>query len=243
VPQGGFLQYWDNRNYLSQGNVFQHMESGDNGFGSSGPMLIPGSRLLLVGSKAGLVYLLDRETMHAVQEPISPFTDLALQPGHSLYLHSWWGIPMITQAFVFWRPDVNGDGEKSRPADHGYAYAWAGNDRLRQFRFDYAEQRLQLTATADVPAVLGGGNLILSGAGGKVDSGVLWATSRAGTGTGGPEGVVWAFDPVTLELLWRTQTPAWSKFNPPTIVRGRVFVPSTTPGDTATQQVLVYGVR
>jgi hypothetical protein len=55
--------------------------------------------------------------------------------------------------------------------------------------------------------------------------------------------VLWAFDPLTLELLWRTQTPAWSKFDPPTVVRGRVLVPSTSPAQGVTQQVLVFGLR
>jgi len=224
--------YWDARSYLPAGNVFQHMESGDNGFGSSGPTLIPDTRLLLVGSKAGLVYLIDRDAMRAVQEPLSPFTELALQPGHNLYLHSWWGIPMVTQAFVFYRPSSAAD---------GYAYAWASNDRLRQLRFDYGAERIELKATAEVPAVLGGGNMVLSADADAAESGVLWATTRAGDGTGGPEGALWAFDPETLEVLFRADTPAWSKFNPPTVVRGRVFVPSTAPA-YGTQQVLVYAV-
>lgn len=226
--------YWDDRDYLAEGNVFQHMESGDNGFGSSGPMLIPDTRLLLVGSKAGLVYLIDRDSMRTVQAPLSPFTDLELQPGHTLYLHSWWGIPMITQAFVFFRPDTDA-------ARYGYAYAWPQNDRLRQLRFDYDASKIELTATASVPDVLGGGNLVLSADGAAADSGVLWATSRAGDGTGGPSGVLWAFDPKTLKVLFKADIPAWSKFNPPTVVRGRVFVPSTTPAGT-NQEVLVYGL-
>jgi outer membrane protein assembly factor BamB len=232
--EGALKAYWDDRDYIQQGNVFQHMESGDNGFGSSGPLLIPDTRLLLVGTKAGLVYLLDRDSMKSVQEPLSPFTDLPLQPGHKLYLHSWWGIPMITQTFVFFRPD----------ADHiAYAYAWASNDRLRQLRFDYNTQRVELAGTADVPDVLGGGNMVLSAAGDAADSGVLWAVTRSGDGTGGPDGVLWAFDPRTLKQLWKTQTPAWSKFNPPTVIRGRVLVPSTAPGEGITQQVLVYGLK
>jgi hypothetical protein len=226
--------YWDDRSYIQAGNVFQHMESGDNGFGSSGPMLIPDTRLMLVGSKAGLVYLIDRDAMRAVQEPLSPFTDLALQPGHHAYLHSWWGIPMITQSFVFYRPKAD--------KREGYAYAWAANDRLRQLRFDYEAARIELAASADVPAVLGGGNVVLSANGDAADSGVLWATTRAGDGTGGPEGTLWAFDPETLKVLLRLDTPAWSKFNPPTVVRGRVFVPSTAPA-YGTQQVLVYALR
>ena len=230
-------QFWDSRPYTSAGTIFQHMESGDNGFGSSGPLLIPDTRLLLVGTKNGLTYLLNRDSMQLAQEPLSPFSDLPLQPGHSLYLHSWWGIPMTTQAFVFWRPSTARDGKR-----YGYAYAWPYNDRLRQLRFDYDTQTLQLTATAAVPAALGGGNLVLSAEGDAQQSGVLWATSRAGTGTSGYGGTLWAFDPITLETLWQTPVPAWAKFNPPTVVRGRVYVPSSAPDPAAAPQVLVYGL-
>lgn len=237
TPQDSVQQFWDMRPYISAGTIFQHMESGDNGFGSSGPMLIPDTRLLLVGTKAGLTYLLNRDTMQLAQDPISPFSDLMLQPGHSLYLHSWWGIPMTTQAFVFWRPSTADAGKR-----YGYAYAWPYNDRLRQLRFDYVTNTLQLTATADVPDALGGGNLVLSCAGDAADSGVLWAASRSGTGTMDATGTLWAFDPLTLKLLWQTPLPAWSKFNPPTVVRGRVLVPSSAPDPMIMPQVLVYGL-
>ena len=237
TPQQPVQQFWDMRPYIGAGTIFQHMESGDNGFGSSGPMLIPDTRLLLVGTKAGLTYLLNRDSMQPAQAPLSPFTDLALQPGHSLYLHSWWGIPMTTQAFVFWRPNTTQDGRR-----FGYAYAWANNDRLRQLRFDYEASSLQLTATADVPEALGGGNLVLSAAGDAQDSGVLWAASRLGTGTSGAAGTLWAFDPLTLASLWQAPLPAWSKFNPPTVVRGRVFVPSSAPDPALMPQVLVYAL-
>jgi hypothetical protein len=230
------LQYWDDRAYLASGNVFQHMESGDNGFGSSGPTLIPDSNHLLVGSKAGLVYLLDRDTLRPVQDPLNPFTDLALQPDHTLYLHSWWGIPMIAQSFVFWRPSTTDEGNR-----FGYAYAWAYNDRLRALRYDYAAGSLELVATADVPAIQRGGNLVLSADGARPESGILWGTSLTAE-KGSIKGKLWAFDPLSLGVLWQADTPAWSKFNPPTVVRGRVFVPSTAP-DADTQQVLVYGLR
>ncbi|MEY4581155.1 MAG: hypothetical protein RL701_5858 [Pseudomonadota bacterium] len=238
APDFAVQQYWDARAYTSAGNVFQHMESGDNGFGSSGPTLIPDTRLLLVGSKAGLVYLLDRDSMAELQAPLNPFTDQPLQPGHTQYLHSWWGIPMLTQAFVFWRPETKTDARR-----FGYAYAWASNDRLRQLRFDYEQRTLTLTRSADVPALAGGGNLVLSAAGSDAASGVLWAATRSGSGQAKPQGTLWAFDPLTLAVLWQAPTPAWAKFNPPTVVRGRVFLPSTAPETGTAQQVLVYGLN
>jgi hypothetical protein len=238
-PGDEVIQYWDARPYRTDGNVFRYMESGDNGFGSSGPMLIPGTKLLLVGSKAGLVYLLDRETLVAAQEPLSPFTELPLQPGHTLYLHSWWGIPVITQSFVYWRP---WSAEVSQaPERFGYAFAWASQDRLRSLRFDYDTGRLEAFATADVPAIAGGGNLVLSANGSIEGTALLWAATRSTTAPE-PAGHLWALDPKTLNILWRTDTPAWSKFTPPTVVRGRVFLPSTSTDVTAPRQVLVYGL-
>jgi hypothetical protein len=168
------VQYADTRPYLPAGNVFQFMESGDNGFGSSGPMLIPGTELLLVGTKAGLVYLLNRKTMQATQEPLNPFRVLPLQPGHSLYLHSWWGIPNITQSFVFWRPTTSQDGD-----NFGYAYAWASNDKLRSLRFDYRSGVLAPFATSAEADLKSGGNLVLSAEGARPDSGILWVSTRS----------------------------------------------------------------
>jgi hypothetical protein len=234
APDEAVAQYADLRSYHDDGNVFQYMESGDVGFGSSGPLLIPDTDLLLVGSKAGLVYLIERGSMRALAEPLNPFRDQPLQDGHSSYLHGWSGIPMITQSFVFWRP--SGDG-----ARFGYAYAWASRDRLRALRFEYATRALTLHATADAPAVPGGGNLVLSAAGDEPASGVLWAATRSPSAEM-PAGELLALEPRTLEVLWRKAYPAWSKFNPPTVARGRVYLPSTAPA-AAEQQVLVYGLR
>jgi outer membrane protein assembly factor BamB len=77
--------YSDTRLYAAQGHegtVFQFTSSGDNGFGSSGPTLIAGSRDLVVSSKGGIVYLLDRDTMEPRQAPLAPFDLLPLQGGY-----------------------------------------------------------------------------------------------------------------------------------------------------------------
>jgi hypothetical protein len=235
-PNESVAQYTDTRDYIAAGNIFQHMESGDNGFGSTGITLIPGSSALIAGTKSGLVYLLDRESMRPLQDPLSPFTKLPLQEGHTLYLHGWSGIPVIPQGFVFWRPDTAEDGMR-----YGYAYAWASEDILRSFRYDYQTGSLTWLADAGVPAIRGGGNMVLSANGSARDSGVLWASTRSPS-KAAPAGQLWAFDPITLEVLVRLDTPAWAKFNPPTVAHGRVFVPSTAADTPNSQQVLVYGL-
>ncbi|HKU38311.1 MAG TPA: hypothetical protein VJR89_09190 [Polyangiales bacterium] len=236
TPNESFAAYADTRDYIAAGNVFQHMESGDNGFGSTGVLLIPDSKALLVGTKSGLIYLLDRDSMSALQDPLSPFDKLPLQAGHSLYLHGWSGIPVIPQSLTFWRPDTLEDGTR-----YGYLYAWASDDILRSFRYDYQSGKLSLLANAGVPAIRGGGNMVLSAAGAARESGVLWASTRSPSKSA-PIGQLWAFDPITLEVLVRLETPAWAKFNPPTVTHGRVYLPSTSADTPGTQQVLVYGL-
>jgi outer membrane protein assembly factor BamB len=65
-------------------------------------------------------------------------------------------------------------------------------------------------------------------------SAILWATT-SGSGSGGK---AIAFDALTLAELWSTNTPSFSKFTPPTVARGRLFVPSARTG--VASAVLVY---
>ena len=224
--------YADTRPYTAagfSGTVFQFASSGDNGFGSSGPTLIPDSRALVVGSKSGQIYLVDRDTMEPMQKPLSAFDKLPLQGDHGLYLHSWWGIPMLPGSLAFHRVS----------AARGLVYGWPKGDVLRSFAYDYVARTLVADKMADVTPNQQGGYLSVTGDRAHPERGaVLWATTPAG-GIGGG-GMAMAFDAVTLEKLWGVITPAFSKFTPPTIARGRVIVPSAVAaGSTA---LLVYAL-
>jgi hypothetical protein len=223
--------YSDTRPYSAdghQGDVFQFTNAGDVGFGSSGPTLIPDSRDLVVGTKGGLVYLLDRDTMLPRQEPLSPFDVLPLQGDHTLYIHSWWGIPMVPGSLVFYRPT---DG-----LDRGFLYAWPYGDKLRRFVYDYERRSLASDRAADVPAAKRVANLALTADGTTPGSAIVWAI----TAGDGDSAHVWAFDALTLDKLWDATTPGFAKWTPPTIARGRLLVPSSRQSDSA---VLVYGIR
>jgi hypothetical protein len=214
--------YWDDRPYHADGNVFQYMESGDNGFGSAAPTLIPGSRDLITTGKSGMVYLIDRDRMTAVQAPLAPFNNLPLQAGHDLYLHSWWGIPFCS-TLTFYRQQGGAS---------GLAFGWAAGDFLKSFRYDYAARTLTVASTAATPASgtgsSGGAVLALSADGDDDSSAIVWALSRRETE--GSDGRLWAFDPLTLAELWHADTPAFQKFAPPAVVRGHVLVPATGTG-------------
>lgn len=221
----GARVYADTRPYTADaysGTVFQFTSSGDCGFGSSGPTLIPGSRDLVVSTKGGLLYLLDRDTMEPRQAPLSPFDRLPLQGDHTLYIHSWWGIPMLPGSLAFFRPDDA----------HGLVYGWPKGDVLRSFRYDYAGHTLAADRTADVPVTSQGGYLSISSDGARAGTAVVWATLPGEAGGGR----AMALDAITLETLWAADTPAFSKFTPPTVARGRLFVPSG-------RAVVVYAPR
>jgi hypothetical protein len=230
--------YADTREYTAAGHtgtVFQFTNSGDNGFGSSGPSLIPGASDLVVSSKGGIVYLLDRQTMQPRHTPLSPFTALPLREDHTLYIHSWSGIPVVYGALAIYRPD----GADGQPGARALVYGWAQDDLLRVMHYDYAARTLELAATAQVPAMPRGGYLSISAHGGDLDSAIVWATSPTVTGAAG-QGHVWAFSAATLATLWQADTPSFSKFTPPTVSRGRLIVPSArAQGDKV---LLVYGL-
>ncbi|MEZ4223227.1 MAG: hypothetical protein R3B13_19945 [Polyangiaceae bacterium] len=237
APGEAIPQYADTRPYRADGNVFQYMETGDVGFGSSGPTLLAEANRLLIGSKPALVYLLDAGDLSPAREPMSPFSELSLQPDHSLYLHGWWDIPPIYGSFVFFRPRAS-DGSL---AHYGFAYAWPSKDRLASFRYDYDSDTFELERTSDLPALEGGGNLVLTSNDGDEESAVLWALTRAPK-QASPAGTLWAIDPRTLAVIASWSIPAWSKFTPPTVVGGRVYVPSTSNEPGTKQQLLMFGL-
>ncbi|WP_394826233.1 hypothetical protein [Pendulispora albinea] len=236
-PNASARAYADTRPYAAAGyagTVFQFTASADVGFGSGGPTLIPDSRDVVVGTKGGIVYLLDRDTLRPTQEPIVPFTALPLQGDHELYVHSWHDIPTLSGAFAIFR-------HESAPntlAGQSTLFAWAADDYLRSFHYDHAARTLVLARTANVPAMPRGAFVSLSARGHARGSAIVWATSRSLADRN--RGHIWAFDAESLERLWDSETTAFSKFTPPTIARGKLIVPSAIT--SGAREALVYGV-
>ncbi len=71
-------------------------------------------------------------------------------------------------------------------------------------------------------------------------AGILFASISRTDTPNQTGGLLRAFDPITLKELWNNsseQPYSFSKFVPPTIAGGRVYLP------TCSNEVLVYGVR
>lgn len=227
------LTFFDDRSYDMAGDVFQYMEKNDVDFSSGGPAAIPGSDALVASDKSGTMYLLRASTLAPLQAPFNGFTNQVLPSGQTLYITSYDG-PRVLDSPVVWRADASA-------GRYAYVYAWAANDWLKSFRYDYTTQTLApfSTAPGGTP-VSSGGMLSLTSDSGSAGSAVLWSLSAPLDGSSG--GQVTAFDADSLKLLWTYQLPARSKFVPPTIADGKVFVPSTSSTGAAARELFVFGL-
>lgn len=199
----------------------------DLDLGSTGAMLVPGTRWLIGAGKEGKLYVLDRDDMGKYHEGddsqiVQSFQATLPDPE---YAHSLYGSP------VFW---------------NGRIFLWGVGDDLRAFRMTKTgfDTTPQIGGVGIEPA-MPGGILSISGDGDNAGSGVLWAahaSSDAGRTTA--DGVLRAYDAsdVTHELWNSEQLPdrdsvgLFAKFTPPTVAGGRVYLA------TFSGKLRVYGL-
>ncbi len=206
----------------------QDLTARDLDLGSTGPMLIPDTNLLVGGSKGGALYLLDRSNLghfHAGDDSQSVQTIEDAFPGN---LHGgpvYWNGPLGPQIYVW------------AEYDHMKSY------RLTDGQFDVAPTAQSPTA---VPDGMPGGFLSVSANGGQAGSGLIWGampfTGNANQGT--VPGILRAFDASDVSHeLWNTRQNAardnygnFAKFCPPTVANGKVYMA------TFSGQLAVYGL-
>lgn len=206
----------------------------DLDLGSTGPLLIPGTGLLLGGGKQGRLYLVDALDMgkYAVSsnarrpDCVNSHVQQEVQTtgGH---IH---GSP------VFWQgPDAS------------RVYVWGEMDALKSFviqerRLQSPPTRSNYVITCDKPneMCMPGGMLSISSNGSRPGTGIVWAVVPLNGNANkrrGVEGMVLALDAQNASReLWRSEGPndklgMFAKFCPPTVAGGKVFV--ATFGDRA----------
>jgi outer membrane protein assembly factor BamB len=200
------------------------LNESDSDLGSTGPLLIPGTDLLLCGNKKGILYLLDiRHLGKITPDDQGVLQAVEVNGGRDLAGPAWWDGPA--------GPTV---------------YLWTEADFLKGFRFDGRMLTPQPFAKGSVPSRGSpGGSLTVSSDGKKPGTGIVWGTItvRGSADHGIAPGVLYAFDAETLKELWNSEAKSTRdrlgtlvKFVPPTVVNGRVYVPNY---DNA---VVVYGV-
>jgi outer membrane protein assembly factor BamB len=204
---------------------FEALNDRDTDLGSTGPLLIPGTSLLLCGNKKGILYLIDSRDLGRVT------------PGDKGILQS---------------VEVKGGRDLAGPAywdgPGGAAiYLWTEADVLKAFRFDGKRVDPTPFAKGGVPSKGSpGGALTISADGKKPGTGIVWAmlTNGRSADAGNAPGILYAYDAATLHPLWnsehqpkRDRLGTLVKFVPPLVAGGKVYAPNY---DNA---VNVYGVR
>ncbi|MFC5723955.1 hypothetical protein ACFP1Z_27695 [Streptomyces gamaensis] len=215
------------------------LDSLDADLGSAGPLLLPGTALLLGGGKEGKFYLLRTDGMghfHAGSDSQIPQSFYVVTPdGNSHHIH---GGP------AYW--------ERS---DGPWAYIWPENAFLRAYRFDgqrFDPRPVSTSTTTDPTGVPGGspgmpgGMLSLSAHGDDPATGLLWASHpyRADANLAVVEGVLRCYRAADLTTeLWNSKTNAarddvgmFAKFVPPTVTGGKVYLA------TFSGELQVYGL-
>jgi uncharacterized protein (TIGR03437 family) len=196
----------------------------DQDLGSNGPILVPGTTLLVAGGKAGLVALTDRTNMgREVDADAGVLQTFQAVPS---------GQFAIFNAALWNRPDGP------------ILYLWGEGDPLREFQMQngiFNTTAIAINSTA-VNALPFSGMTVTSNAF-VPGSGIFWATTVSATSFPAA-GALHAFNALDVsQELWNSDMQAnrdalgnFTKFANPTVANGKVYVP------TDSSQVVVYGL-
>ena len=200
----------------------------DMDLGCGGLMLLPGTNLLVEGSKQGILYVLNTSQM-----------------GHLVS-----GNTQITQLFQAGNGHIHGGTVYWKSPTHGpLVYIWSENDYAKAFHFNgttFDTTPLSESLVEDPIGGMPGGFLTISANGSTAGSGILWAnvpySGDANHNT--VPGILRAFDADNLSNeLWNTRMNAsrddfgnFAKNVPPVVVNGRVYMA------TFSNTIAVYGL-
>jgi uncharacterized protein (TIGR03437 family) len=196
----------------------------DADFGSNGPILVPGTNLLIAGGKAGLVALIDRTNMgHELAGNTQALQTFQAVPAgqFAIYNAALWKLP-------------------SGPL----LYIWGYADVLRAFQIQNGVFNTTAVAfNSSVQQNDANAGMSVSSNGFAPGSGILWVTAETGGSIPAP-GVLHALDAANVSHeLWNSAMNSardamgnFTKFANPTVANGKVYVP------TDARQVVVYGV-
>ncbi len=219
------------------------LNGGDMDLGSSGVLLVPNTSYVLGGGKQGVLYLVDTTAMGGFNSS----TDKVRQEFQAIYGQ---GTSHIHGTPVYFNSGQNGPS----------TYVWGENDVLRGFLFNSTTRFLSTTpfATSTMTApvtnndfAMPGGFLSISANGNS--NGIVWASTpyNADAVHQVVQGVLYAFNADTLKLLWsdklddaRDEIGRFSKYCPPLVANGKVYVPNFGPLGTTdgSGSLVVYGL-
>jgi len=205
----------------------------DVDLGSGGPVLIPGTTLLLGGGKDGILRLVDSSNMGKFNSTFNAdVQEWQALPGVA-------GIGLIMGAPVYWNSPTLGP----------VVYLWGAGQQMAAYSFNGQTFQTSPVSQGTIANTAGYTNmapLAISSNGSTAGTGIVWgAASLSGdSGPGTVPGQLWAFDAGDLtNELWDSQQNSsrdgvgnFAKFDPPTVANGKVYLA------TFSNQLLVYGL-
>jgi len=211
------------------------LNAGDTDLGSSGPILIPGTDLLLGGGKASIFYLMHTSSLGHEQSGNGQIVQSLANNGGEIK-----GGP------VYW----------NRSGGVGpWMYVWSnGCDYLKAYHFNGTrfDSSIVSESTIASPCGASGGVLTLSANGSTPGSGIVWSSMPlADDGDHGVhQGILRALNADDLSKeLWNSRLNAtrddsgnWPKYSPPTVVGGRVYLASFPADGISNASLNVYGL-
>ncbi len=211
------------------------LNAGDVDYGSAGPILIPGTDLVVGGGKSSVFYVMQSGNLgHEVTGNTQIVQSLANNGSE------------IKGGPVYWNR-TGGVGP--------WMYVWSnGCDRLKAYHFNGTTFDPGLVSESTIASACGasGGVLTLSANGSTAGTGIVWSSmpSVDDGDHGVHAGILRALnaDDLTKEL-WnslqnstRDNSGNWPKYSPPTVVNGRVYLASFPADGISASVVNVYGL-
>ena len=193
----------------------------DYDIGSLGPVLLPGTELMLGGDKLGQLYLIERKNMGRL--------DPAAAPSPRAFQASQYGGIFTT---AVWNSELG-----------MLVYVVEEGESTNMFKIVDGKFLPKPISTIGVSSDLAYQGMAISANGGKAGTGILWMTTGSHDEDGIP-GTIFAFDASDLTReLWNSDIDAkrdelggFAKFVSPTVANGRVYVP------TFSNQLAIYGL-
>lgn len=199
---------------------WQNLDNNDLDLGCTGMLLVPGTSLAVSASKAGMVYVVDRDNMGGLNRSTR-------------------AVPNPLQSWSLGRREIHSSPVWWSCTNGSFMYIWgASGDRLRQYKLNRG--KFNGFATSDKTSGWPGGMLSVSANGTNSGTGIIWAV----TATSYPLGALRAYNAQKVSHeLWDSDKlsgdalGSFAKYVPPTIANGKVYVA------TFNNQVQVYGLR
>ena len=213
---------------------FSTLASTDQDLGASGPLLIPGTSLLVGGGKEGILYVVNTSNMG----------------------HEWAGNSQIVQWF-----DLGAGGIFSGPVFYNrtsnlgpWLYIWANNGFLDAYHFNGNTLDLAPISQSIVKGTTTyGSGLAVTANGSTPGTGIVWASQNVSAGSFGQGtalGELHAFSADNLaNELWNSNMNSardgigtWAKWRSPLEANGKLYTASFTTSTTTSASLSVYGL-